>query len=314
MRRLFFLLWLVLVTFPVTAQRVRITGTALVPGKPYNTVFVTVNDSMRKIMRLPVFDVANEVRLRTDSTARARAKEGGRFVIWARPADSLFFEGYHTIRQVYRVADLLRRPAIAIELQPEPCVTYVPCRDTLPRHYVFIGEKISVEGAQRPYYCNFISMDSEFRARYRVLNNIYGRLHNDTIQFTAYDHYGIPKFSNYQTVLLFVSEYCQEFIHQKYQYFPLYKTVDNRWAAPFPAAAYTTQPAASILKPHRLTFREPVITDITGFDPAWITQHFPSPYYRIENNKAIAEYGSYVDELLELEKQTVLKVRGVVLK
>ena len=314
MLRFWFLALLALPALPGLAQRVRIAGTARVPGKPYNTVFVTVNDSMRKIMRSPAFNVATEVRLRTDSTVRARAKEADRFVIWARPADSLFFEGYHTIRQVYRVADLLKRPAIAIELQPEPCVTYVPCRDTLPRHYAFIGQKISVEYAKEVYYCDRSSMDSRFRARYQVLGNVYGRLPGDTVAFTVYDHYGLPQFSEYPTVLLFVSEYCQELIHQKYQYFPLYKTTDNRWAAPFPAASFTSQPGAAILKPHRLKFREPVVTYLTGADPAWVAKHFPPPYYRIENNQAIAEYGSYVEELLELEKQTVLKERGVVLK
>ncbi|GAB3586034.1 hypothetical protein GCM10027345_35080 [Hymenobacter daeguensis] len=305
---------LCLLAGPGRAQRVRITGTARVPNKPYNTVFVTVNDSIRKITRAPGFDLATEVRLSTDSTVRARAKDGGRFVIWARPTDSLFFEAYHAIRQVHRVADLLQRPAILIELQPEPCVPYVPCRDTLPRHYAFIGQKIGVEYAKHVYYCDRFSMDSKFQARYQVLGNVYGRLPGDTVQFTAYDHYGMPQFSKHQTVLLFVSEYCQELIHQKYQYFPLYKTTDNRWAAPFPAEAYATRPGASILKPHRLRFREPVVTDLTDYDPALVAKRFPPPYYRIENHQAIAEYGSYVDELLELEKQTVLKARGVVLK
>ena len=314
MLRFWFLSLLALLALPGLAQRVRIAGTARVPGKPYKTVFVTVNDSMRKIMRLPTVDVATEVRLNTDSTVRARAKEGDRFVIWARPTDSLFFEGFHLIRQVHRVADLLKRPAIDIELQPEPCVTYVPCRDTLPRHYAFIGQKISVDYAKETYYCDRVSMDSKFRSRYKVLSNVYGRLPTDTVEFTAYDHYGMPQFSKYQTVLLFVSESCQELIHQKYQYFALYKTTNNRWAAPFPVARFASQPGASILTPHRLNFREPVVTDITGADPAWVAKHFPPPYYRIENNRAIAEYGSYVEELAELEKQTVLRERGLMLK
>jgi hypothetical protein len=179
---------------------------------------------------------------------------------------------------------------------------------------VFIGEKLNVEYAKEFYYCDRFSMDSKFQARYKVLRNVYGHLPTDTVQFTAYDHYGRPPFSKYQTVLLFVSEYCQELIHQKYQYFPLYRTAGNHWAAPFSAASYATPAGAAILKPHRLKFKEPVVIDITGFDPAWVAQHYPAPYYRIENNKAIAEYGSYVEELLELEKQTVLKARGVVLK
>ena len=45
----------------------------------------------------------------------------------------------------------------------------------------------------------------------------------------------------------------------------------------------------------------------------WIEQNYPSPYYRISNGKAIAEYGNYVPELVEIKKQTVLKARGIVL-
>ena len=157
-------------------------------------------------------------------------------------------------------------------------------------------------------------MDLKYQANYKVLINTYGQLPNDTVQFAVYDHYGQPAFSKHQTVLLFLSEYCQELIHQKYQYYALYKTASGHWAAPYPAQDYAELPATSTIRPHRLRFRESVVTNITGFDPAWVARTFPAPYYRIENNRAIAEYGNYVEELLEIKKQTVLKARGMVLK
>ncbi|MDB5269842.1 MAG: hypothetical protein JWP58_2882 [Hymenobacter sp.] len=307
---------LLVLSWPALAQRIAVSGTAIVLHNPRNGVRVVVNDTVRKFqkstLRLENPDFSGFEKLVRDYSFFV--KEDGRFRVEARPADSLYFEGYHTIRQAYQVADLLKRPAINIVLQPAPCLPYVPCRDSLPRHYVFIGEKIRVEATAEPYYCNRISMDSKYTAEYKVLANVYGHLPHDTIRFSAYDHYGRPAFSKKQVVLLFVSEYCQELIHEKYQYFPLYKTADNRWAAPYPALTYASLPAGSGTKPHRLKFREPVVIDITGNDPDYVARTFPAPYYRIENNQAIAIYGNYVDELVELSKQTVLKARGIILR
>ena len=52
MMRLSTLLLLLLLALPAPAQRVRITGTALVPGKPNYWVRVSVNDTIRKFQRL----------------------------------------------------------------------------------------------------------------------------------------------------------------------------------------------------------------------------------------------------------------------
>ena len=309
---------LLVLSISAAAQRVRVAGTATVQANRQASVRVSVNDTVRKFQQQMLAkkeDIEAYEKLFHDPLLTLSTKESGSFEIMAKATDSLYFDGYHTIRQVHRVADLLKRPAINIVLQPEPCLTYVPCRDSLPRHYVFIGEKIRVEPTEQPYYCNRISMDSKYRAEYKILANAYGRFPHDTIRFSAYDHYGTPAFSRPQVVLLFVSEYCQELIHQKYQYCPLYKTVDDKWAAPYAALDYANLPAKSGIKPRPLTFREPVITEISSSaDPAWVARTFPAPYYRVENNRAIAVYGNYVDELLELKKQTVLKARGVVLK
>ena len=312
------LVLLLLLPCAAWAQRVSIAGTATVEGNSRNTVQVSVNDTVRKyrqqVLATKKSDWEAYEKLMHDPSLVFRVKDDGRFSLVARLTDSLYFNGYRTIRQAYLVADLLKRPAINIVLRPEPCLTYVPCRDSLPRHYVFIGEKIQVEATEQPYYCDRISMDSKFNAVYKILENVYGNFANDTIAFAAYDHYGRPGFSKNQHVLLFVSEYCQQLIHQKYQYYPVYKTVDNQWAAPYAANDYANLPKTSSIRPHLLEFREPVVTDIAGADPEWVARTLPAPYYRIEKNKAIAVYGNYVAELLELKKQTVLKERGVVLK
>ena len=59
------------------------------------------------------------------------------------------------------------------------------------------NKKINVNYAKRKYYCNIISMDGKFDAQYKILENVYGNYENDTIKFSAYDHYGTPAFSEY---------------------------------------------------------------------------------------------------------------------
>src|SRR5687767_1919027 len=54
--------------------------------------------------------------------------------------------------------------------------------------FVFVGEKIHVE----PLPSQRGSMDKAFKAKYAVLNKVYGHFPSDTIEFVAYDHYGTP--------------------------------------------------------------------------------------------------------------------------
>ena len=96
----------------------------------------------------------------------------------------------------------------------------------LNKLFVFVGEKIAV--TELPYEEG--SMDAGYKAKYKILQRVYGNYPNDIIEFVAYDHYGTPAFSKYKNVLLFVSEYEGKFYHEKYVYDPLFKTKDGRWA------------------------------------------------------------------------------------
>lgn len=57
-------------------------------------------------------------------------------------------------------------------------------------------------------------MDKGFKAKYKVLQKVFGEFASDTIEFIAYDHYGLPEFSKYQNVLLFVSEDSGHYYHK----------------------------------------------------------------------------------------------------
>jgi hypothetical protein len=238
----------------------------------------------------------------------------GHFSLPARLQDSIVFSASGHLTQRLAVRDLLRQPVIEIRLLPRPCVEYVPCSETTPSHFVFIGQKKAIGYAEQPNYCNRISMDSKFAARYKVLENVYNSLSDTVLNFVAYDHYGWPGFSQYETVLMFVSRYCGEYIHQKYQYYPLYRTTDGRWAAPVMPDDITHPDSRLAPKPQKIPFATPVSIDVTEMDAERRAQYYPAPYYRMEGDQAVAVYGNYVPELVEKKKQTVLKARGIKLR
>ena len=194
---------------------------------------------------------------------------------------------------------------------------------------VFIGEKIDVkyspeekkespvdtiiEGNDTSYMRHVsISMDSRYIAKYKILQLVHGSYKTDTIEFLAFDHYGEPAFSKYQTVLLFVSNCNGKLYHEKYQYFKLYKAENGKWASPYPSGDYNHPFKDSItVKPEKITFKDDVsfpVDKLTNEDrKTW----YPKPYYEIKKGRAIAIYGNYVDQLFILKQQTILKARGI---
>lgn len=100
----------------------------------------------------------------------------------------------------------------------------------------FIGQKISIdqfdpnEGKVGEKVYDSISgdtvirksfiMDLGFRCQYKIIKNVFNDPNIDTINFVAYDHYGKPSFSEYDTVLLYVSKSIDGnyYFHQKYQF------------------------------------------------------------------------------------------------
>ena len=64
--------------------------------------------------------------------------------------------------------------------------------------FAFVGQKIWVKPLPSRQY----SFDNGFKAKYLILEKVFGDFVADTIEFVAYDHYGIPDFSKFKNVLL----------------------------------------------------------------------------------------------------------------
>jgi hypothetical protein len=305
---------LLLIAICSYSQKINVRGTALDTTNGRLRVSVALNDTITKLF-------ANKMRGDNDYSLLVKNKKyvvftdsAGKFEIEASKKDTLVLSSFRHITRKISVHDFLKKEKAAIQLEPEVCESYIPCNDSFPEHFVFVGKKISVSRAEEKYYCDVYTMDSKFEAEYKIIESVYGKLAKDTLKFVVYDHYGRPRFSNYEYALLFVSRYCDKMVHQKYQYYPLYKTDNNKWASPYSAFDYSRIDSTIKIKPELIKFQEPVYFDITKWNKDMIEKEYPAPYYKIENGKAIALYGNYVPELLELKKQTVLKARGIKLE
>ena len=193
--------------------------------------------------------------------------------------------------------------------------------------FVFVGEKIEVVKIPTPFteVVDTIvvgndttyeievsgSMDSKYRAKYKIIKKLFGYFKTDTIQFTVYDHYGTPAFSNFKHALLYVSisENDGGLYHEKYQYADVYKTKNGRWASGYRTVDYKYDTSKSI-KPEKIYFKTKVSYELKEWQKKEVERLYPKPFYKIKKNKAIVVYGNYVEELFLLKKNGALKAGG----
>lgn len=196
-----------------------------------------------------------------------------------------------------------QRPLIA-----KDCSHALEAKNTL---VAFVGEKIRFE--ELPHQEG--AMDGGFKATYRILQRVYGEYGPDTIDFVAYDHYGVPAFSRYQHVLLYLSKDDEGYYHEKYQFSPVYLTTGGRWAGTYSSDYQHAYNTATSVKPEIIPFAKKVAfpTSLFFFNDMihCAEQSFPKPYFRIEGDSAVAVYGNYVEELFQLKKTGILTARGL---
>lgn len=180
-----------------------------------------------------------------------------------------------------------------------------------PSLYVFVGEKITIERFEPELEEGQIILDEAFIATYRILSFVYNNLAADTITFKAYDHYGWPGFSEYETVLLYIVKTDDGFVHSKYLFSPLYKTKRGTWAAPYNNWDYNHPYNDEIdVSPRKILWENPPVFDLEHLTVAEIEENFPAPLFRRDGKTVTAVYGNTLQELFLLKKNGVLNARG----
>jgi hypothetical protein len=286
------------------SKRITVIGTAIAD----TPVRVSINDTLGRILDYDNIELLlkNYKKVSQDKRYVTTTDKNGWFTINPKITDSLSFEAAYHYKKTYAVRDLSKYPYI--KLDKIPC-EFTGCNDTLNDFYAVVAKKISVKRAEQGYCKDIIRFDSEYAATYQVLENIYGTFTNDTIKFRVFDHYGEPAFEEYDTVLIYITEACDVLYHVKYQYAPLYRTKDGRWASPY-SIYYYTRATDTDIKPQVIDFEKEVSFDLKGVDSEWIKINYPEPFYKINGNKAIAVYGNYVENMFILAKP-VLKGFGI---
>ncbi len=309
MKNLLLLLFLVCSSISF-GQKVLVKGVAIDTTKNRNKVRIIVNDTLSKYFSadLPKHNKHSEITKNKDLVVEA--DKNGRFEIRANLTDSLFFSSWKHITEAYLVSDLLKKDKIRIKLKPKVCVEYIECEEKSHELYAFIGKKIEVEPSDHIYYCNIMSMDSKYDAKYKVLKNIYGNYPKDTISFISYDHFSIKKYSDFENVLIYVADYCGVLTHVKYQYSALYKTKDGKWASPYNPYDYRNIDSNFKIQPQKIEFVNPIVFNFNPEITNRIKAKYPEPYAKVSEGKVTILYGNYPNELFELKKHTVLKEFG----
>lgn len=173
----------------------------------------------------------------------------------------------------------------------------------------FVGKRIKVRKIPDPK--NIVRFDNEFEARYKVLSVIFGSYRGREIKFTVFDHYGDPAFVRYETVLLYVSKHRGKFYHEKYQYHAVYPTQDGRWAGC--GDPYQNEPSVhrGDVQAQPIKFSPELTFNLSGVKTEEIRERFPSRYFEFRGNVAVCKAGVYAQELFEIKRRGVLKVRGL---
>ena len=84
----------------------------------------------------------------------------------------------------------------------------------------FVGEKISLYNVPYEEWCgeNEICLDARYNARYRVIEVLKGNYESPIIDFEVYDHSARIPFYPHKRVILYVGQYGERLVHEKYQY------------------------------------------------------------------------------------------------
>lgn len=177
---------------------------------------------------------------------------------------------------------------------------------------IFVGEKIEVKEMEPDKSSDPLALPyAKFKARYKVLEVVCGEYNKKEITFIAYDHYGVPAFEQYEHVVLYVYNYKDTFYHERYLFDALYKTKDGEWASPPSWFNYNFEDSiVSKIKPRKIEYEKEVSFDVKGQSRKSLANSYPTPYYSIQNKRAIATYGNYLEEIVQLKKDGVLKARG----
>ena len=284
----------------IYSQKIDLVGIAQT-SENRGYIMIVLNDTLKKLSQN--YPDSLYQKMWKNKNLICFSDENGKFSIKADLKDSLVFSSDRYISQTHKISKLfLNKDSINIVLQPKPCIEYIPCNEKNPELYIFIGGKIDVSSASQPNYCNRISMDSKSKSKYKILKKFTNNFIGDTIDFVSYDHFSKVKYDEFENVLLFVGKYCDSLIHQKYQFQPVYKMKNGKWASPI-FEEYDLSKRKSDKQPHKVKMAEPItISSCNSYGK--LEDIYKEPYFKIKKGKVYMLYGYYPEDLITSDKNS----------
>jgi hypothetical protein len=170
---------------------------------------------------------------------------------------------------------------------------------------IFVGEKIE--------FMKDTVVDTEnigpedYIVFYKIVKLLSGNPEKDTIScYTADEWHTPPELTTYENALVFLYkfEWPGEDHYRCLHDFDVYKTKDNQWASHYAWIEYYNNRRNIDVKPQKILFEKELSFDLSVCRDDEIKRWYPAPYYEIKDNRAIAVYGHYLDDLLELKKDS----------
>lgn len=166
------------------------------------------------------------------------------------------------------------------------------------RLFVFVGTMISSGPTVK-------NSEGYVKLKYQILEKTYGTYSGDTIEFFAYYDADKLKFTHYKNCLLFLSQDGNTYYKMALPVYDVYQTVDGQWASGAKKWEYGPEIQTAI-KPRQLRFKDSVYFDLTGLNQEEIDHWYPAKYYERKGKIAIPVFGSYTDELFDIQKSVFL--------
>ncbi|RZJ67146.1 MAG: hypothetical protein EOO45_15620 [Flavobacterium sp.] len=287
------------------SHRVLLEGTAV--ANRNQRVAITVNDTFRKISNTEFKSVSRSriYRMMGNSKFAATTDFNNRYRIRPKKSDTLYFSASGHATQAYAVTDIHGQKYKYVQLEKKPPCDTSKCDTVLLNRHILIAKKVKLNFIVNN--CpNRIKLSPEYNANYTVVEDILGNYDSGTIKFRVIEPLRKPAYESEENVLLLLDEHCGELRHSGNNRINVYKATNGRWALPYYPLNFINKEHGELLQGHEpqlITFASPVAFPIKDISSEMVAKLYPSPYYRIEGNTAIALYGNYVDDLKVLRKR-----------
>ncbi|RZJ76224.1 MAG: hypothetical protein EOO45_03095 [Flavobacterium sp.] len=287
------------------SHRVLLEGTAV--ANRNQRVAITVNDTSRKISSSEFKSVSRSrmYRMMDNPKFSATTDFNNRYTIRPKKSDTLYFSASGHASQAHAVTDILGQKYKYVQLKKKPPCDTSKCDTVLLNRYILIAKKVKLNFIVDN--CpNRIKLYPEYNASYTVTEDMLGNYKSPTIKFRVIEPLRKPAYDSKENVLLLLDEHCGELRHSGDNRINVYQAIDGRWALPYYPLNFINKEQGELLqgpKPQLINFASPVAFPIKDISAEMIAKLYPSPYYRIEGNTAIALYGNYVDDLKVLRKR-----------